>query len=252
MKASKTPILISIPHGGRITPNEVVDVTLLNDNDILLDGDAYTKEIYHLPELAQCIVTMDIARAYIDVNRLVSHLPPEYPDGVIKHQTCQGKYVYQLGKEPDKQLTKLLLEKYYYSYHKQLYDNLKKYHIELMLDCHTMAERAPMNSHFPGTKRPLICISNCKGRSASFELAEKLKHVCIKIFNIPSEEVTINNPFKGGYIATLYGNNPCPVLQIELNRSLYTKMDLHGKPEFDLEKVKQLHILFRETVNEFC
>lgn len=34
-------------------------------------------------------------------------------------------------------------------------------------------------------------------------------------------EVTINNPFKGGFITRNYGNNPLPWIQIEMNRKIY-------------------------------
>ena len=35
------------------------------------------------------------------------------------------------------------------------------------------------------------------------------------------DDVTINDPFAGGYITRTYGNNPVPWVQVEMNRSLY-------------------------------
>jgi formiminoglutamase len=54
-----------------------------------------------------------------------------------------------------------------------------------------------------------------------------------KVFDLESAEVTLNDPFAGGYITRTYGNQPIPWVQIEMNRKLYLR-----PPWFDKDTLK--------------
>ena len=117
---AKLPILLSIPHGGTEIPSEVKDRVILSPADLFDDGDAFTREIYDLEDRVAGVVSANIARAFIDLNRAPDDLPPGNPDGVIKSHTCYGKVIYKAGLEPDQTLIKTLLDKYYHPYHQRI------------------------------------------------------------------------------------------------------------------------------------
>ena len=43
------------------------------------------------------------------------------------------------------------------------------------------------------------------------------------VFALREEDVSMNDPFSGGFIARTYGGAPIPWIQIEINRSFYLR-----------------------------
>jgi len=217
------PVLLSIPHGGTEIPEELAERVCIDPVDLFEDGDAFTREIYHLQNRVTSIITAGIARAFVDLNRSTDDLPPRNPDGLIKSMTCFQKPIYIKGKEPGDSLTRKLIERYYLPYHAGIREILSRETILLALDCHSMAAEAPAIAPDAGKKekRPLVCLGNVHGKSCSNETVEKLCDCVCRAFSLKPSEVTVNRPFSGGYITRTYGGNPVPWVQVELNRSLY-------------------------------
>ena len=67
----------------------------------------------------------------------------------------------------------------------------------------------------------MFCISNQNGKTSSPELIERLASCISESFEIDRKEISLNDPFHGGYITKTYGNNPLPWIQVEMNRDLY-------------------------------
>lgn len=232
------PVLISIPHGGDVVPPEVNERVSITDRDVFYDGDTLTREIYNLRNRVAAFIEMPIARAIVDVNRAPDDRPPKNPDGVVKTVTVNGTSVYKAGKFPDDALIEEILQRYYYPYHKKLDDLLDNHNIKLALDCHSMLPNSPPISVNPGQPRPLICLCNRgdnrrmpTGRPITCPpewiqaLAESFRHVFGN-----EGEITINNPFLGGYISQVhYGRRGIPWIQIEINRTLYLN-EAHLEP----------------------
>ena len=245
------PVLISIPHGGYKIPPEVKDLVILSKKDLFDDSDPFTIDIYDIGEKAIKVIKTEIARAFVDPNRAPDDLPPKNPDGVVKTKTCFGVPIYK--KPLDKKLIKILLDKYYYPYHKQIEESLKDRRIKIAFDCHSMAIVAPEISPDVGQERPAICLGNVHGKSCDFKTTEKLQHAFSEAFNLPLSEITINKPFSGGYIAKKYGNRPVPWIQIEMNRKFYLT-----EPWFDektltvkKERLEELKKMFIKTLEIF-
>ena len=221
----RLPVLISIPHGGNKIPAELKDRLAIGERDIFEDIDPFTQQIYDLGEKIKYVVKTDIARTFVDPSRSISDLPPDNPDGVIKSHTCFGKIIYRDNLQPNELETESLLNKYYYPYHHQLQEIIQNNEndLQICLDCHSMVDTGPAISPDVGKRRPMICLGNRFGESASGEIIQKLKSCFIVAFGLDETKVTINKPFGGGYITRNYGKKPLPWIQVEMNRSFYLR-----------------------------
>jgi len=206
-ESAKLPLLLSVPHAGLITPPELTSLSILSQDDIVRDGDVGAAEIYDLAEHVDAYVTTDIARAFVDLNR---EIDDRSPDGVVKTHTCWQVPVY---KEPlPESLVAELLEKYYHPYHQRLRDLASS--VIMGIDCHTMAAEGPPIGPDPGQARPAVCLGNADGTCPQ-EWIESLAK-CMR--EIVHPEVTINEPFSGGFITRSHAQE-MPWLQLEFSRA---------------------------------
>jgi formiminoglutamase len=249
----KLPFLISIPHGGESIPSEIREDVCITPRDQFDDSDSFTNIIYDVKDIVEDQVVSTIARAFVDNSRGRDQLPPEFPDGLIKSATCYNRPIYKEGKQPNKEITSLLINKYYADYHRKLESALKNPKIVLALDCHSMAEIAPEVSPDSGSERPLINLGDAEGTACNSEITEQLRQSFIKVFGFSEDTVTINEPFKGGFITRHYGNNPIPWIQIEMNRKLYLSGEYFDYDSLQMKgnRLYQLNGRFREVLFRF-
>jgi len=246
----KLPVLLSIPHGGMKSPEELRGHLCLTDNDLFDDIDPCVVKIYDLGEKVEKVISTEIARTFVDLNRSLQDLPPENPDGLIKSMTCYQKPIYLKGKEPDENMTKKLIELYYTTYHRKIQQAISSLDLQLCLDCHSMAEFAPaISPDGQQKKRPLFCISNLDGKTSSKEMLELLGNCIAQSFSISKEDINFNSPFKGGHITKTYGNNPIPWIQIEMNRSMYLSEEWFKRETLSVDKD---HLAFLNKSFEKC
>ena len=262
----KEPILVSIPHGGWKVPDEIKNIWDLNTKDAFHDGDPYTSQIFNFSENVNAQIIMEYYRAAIDLNREPDNMAPENPDGLIKSLTCYNIGVYKNGVLPDKELIKLLLDKYYYPYHKYLKDASKRNDIKLGVDCHSMAAVTPtIGVEGAGKPRSLICLGNlgdANGNlclphnrlSCSTELIQYARDSFVEIFRHEDVEIevpsvcAINVPyeggyFEGGYITRIMGYEDIPFFQLEMSRSLYLSDKYFNKSTLEVSdnRIKDLN-----------
>lgn len=249
------PVLISIPHGGLDIPEELINRVCIKPEDIFLDMDPFTQEIYDLDPWVIEVLTTDIARAFVDLNRAVDDLPPQNPDGIIKSMTCNKKPIYLKGKEPGESLRQTLIERYYHPYHRKAREIIgKNNEVKLALDCHSMAAEpppiAPDKANKKSKKRPLICLGNAHGQACDPVIVKKLAKCFCKAFFLEEKDVTINQPFSGGYITRIHGNNPIPWVQVEINRSLYltSPWSYPSTRQVDNYRLMELNDMFKKTL----
>jgi len=206
----KLPLFVSIPHAGTQVPSEVMDRCIFSQQDILADYDAGAILIYSsLEEYVSGFCAADIARSVVDLNRAPDDIGG---DGVIKSHTCWNVPVYR--KFPDQRLITALLENHYFPYHEKLSAGGTSNSIKLGIDCHTMSEVGPPVGPDPGRKRPLVCISNADGTCPQ-EWIRGLAECFAEVFK---QEITINTPFRGGYITRKHSAEMF-WLQIEISRT---------------------------------
>lgn len=249
---TKLPFLLSIPHGGTKTPPEVKEITCITKRDLFDDSDPFVVDLYNLKDNVAHLIKTDIARAFVDLNRSPNDLPPKNPDGLIKSVTCYHKPIYYSGKEPTEFLRDALIEKYYKPYHDSIQKSMEDPDLQLCIDCHSMAVKAPdISPDGDTTKRPTFCLSNRDGNSASDETVELLADCISDGFHIERNEISINNPFHGGYITQSHGNNPKPWIQIEMNRKLYLSEPWFDKDSLEMNRTRlsELNMYFEKSLN---
>lgn len=220
------PLLLSVPHAGLTVPPEVAGICMLNEEDIVKDGDEGAAEIYlSMEEHVNALVTTDIARAIVDMNRAEDD---RRKDGVVKTHTCWDVPIYRETLSDD--LIEKLLERYHRPYHQNLDDFAES--VIAGIDCHTMAANGPPVGPDPGRTRPFVCLSNEDGTCPQVWLVS-LAEIVEKILGAP---IAINDPFKGEYIIR-YHSRKIPWFQIELSRAPF--LSNKEKGAVILESLKQ-------------
>jgi formiminoglutamase len=226
------PFLLSIPHGGLLVPPELEPYVEIPEEYIFEDMDPFSQEIYDLGKKAAIIVDTPYARAFIDMNRPPSEMPPAFPDGIVKSYTCYGRRIYKEDTLPSPEIVRLLLDKYYFPYHQKLAEGLQSGKIIMGFDCHTMAENPPPVAPDKKGKRPMINLGDNHGKACPTGITKKLARSLAEAFRIPLDDISINKPFAGGHITREHGKGPKPFVQIEMNRKLYL-----SEPWFDAESL---------------
>jgi len=251
---TKLPVLLSIPHGGKDVPAELSSQVAIDSVDLFDDSDSYTREIYDLGGSVRYVVKADIARAFVDLNRASDDLPPENPDGVVKTATCYGRPIYKEEFRWTSDGVRRLLDNHYYPYHRELERALEDSRLVLALDCHSMAAVAPPVSAIPGLPRPLFCLSNRSGESASDDTVSRLAACIVEAFELEPEDVLLNDPFMGGHITASHGGGRVPWVQVEMSRALYLVEPWFDREnlEVDRDRIEELNRRFRNALFAFC
>ncbi len=239
MKDQKLPVIISIPHGGTQVPKKVQGIFQLGEQEVLRDGDTWTREIFDFKEKVLELVETQVPRVVLDLNRGIDDLPPENFDGVVKTKSVFLNPVWEDPQGLEEVYRNHLIEKYYKPYYQKISDALNNPAIKLGVDCHSMLPENPFDK--TAEKRPMFCISNRGGKrgellkeplSASTELILFFKESLEREFGKGS--VKMNDPFTGGFITRYFGmKKGVPWIQLEVNRSMYlpSKGEITPSPE---------------------
>ena len=204
------PLLLSVPHAGLVIPSEIQDLCILSEKEIIADGDEGAAEIYlPLEDKVSALVTTVVARAIVDMNRAEDD---RRKDGIVKTHTCWDVQIYR--EFPAEEIVAKLIETFYTPYHANLAQHAKQ--VKCGIDCHTMAAQGPPVGPDEGKERPAICISNADGTCPK-EWITTLAGCLEKVFE---KEVSINHPFKGGYIIRSHSKE-LPWIQFELSRASF-------------------------------
>jgi formiminoglutamase len=147
-------------------------------------------------------------------------------------------------------LVDALIERYHAPYHAQLLNVVSDTSIKLALDCHSMLSKAPPIEVNHGEPRPLFCLSNRNGNTAPVGLLEELRDAVAGAFGLTSDQVGLNNPFKGGYITRRHGGGSLPWIQLEMNRCLYLEAPWFDRQALavDPRRISDLRDRFRNAL----
>ena len=157
---------------------------------------------------------------------------------MVKRQTSYGTAVFHPGQEPDAALEGQLIAHYWQPWHQALSGLPANRDIKLVIDCHSMASAGPTLYDDPARLRPRISVANLgdsRGEmdpqrqrlSAPPALARRFADLLAPRFaNIPAlapvgPDVTLNDPYFGGWDLWAHCGSSQPWLMVEINRSLY-------------------------------
>ena len=256
---SKTPLLLSSPHSGRFYPSEFLQMSIRSLSELEAFEDAFTDELYAFAKDDEIsLLCANYARSYIDINRAETSIDPQlfkyyrnpFPCNNTKNgygiiprllgtdlPIYNGKFEISVAKERIKTI--------YKPYHNALKAELGHiYSIHnkvILLDCHSMPQRALGNDSFDAI------ISNRYGASSDAILFDRL----CDIFEDNCFKIRRNFLYTGGYITKTYGTPSVNrhAIQIELNRSLYMNEESHTKtPQFTevLQKLNAIIVEFSQ------
>ncbi|MFN3241921.1 MAG: N-formylglutamate amidohydrolase [Planctomycetota bacterium] len=202
------PLLLSVPHAGLQVPDWLRERCLLDDAQLVADGDVGAGQIYDLRDRVAAFVSTPVARAVLDMNRAPDD--QERADGVVKTTTCWQEPVWRTPLEPA-DVARLL--ELHTDYHQRLLAAPTA--VFAGVDCHTMSDVGPPIGPDPGVRRPAVCLGHVGGASCDRTWVERLRDAFAAHFG---GDVTIDEPFAGGYITRTHGQR-MPWVQVELSRT---------------------------------
>ena len=256
-KTKESFLFLNSSHSGRNYSDFIKYFSNLPINDIRKSEDSYVDLIFNNKMLNINFLTANFPRIFVDLNRSPLELDSSMWSGkfnasifnksqkvnsgigVIPKVCFNGKKIYNdllLFKEARRRLLN-----YYFPYHRKfrmLIDYIKKHHNKvLILDCHSMSSEIVSESTD-------IVLSNNMNKSANPIITNVLQ----KIFESYGYNVSINNPFEGGFITKYYGRpvNRVNVLQIEVNKKLYL---FEEKLKVDKKNFNKLKNCFFDIIN---
>jgi len=256
----KNPVLITVPHSGDYYPDIFLKNMRLNLDKVRKIEDFKSNEIIKLIEkdsadflIAKC------SRAVVDLNRSRKAIDNNMFNQIILNSHVDEKKMisYGLGVFPKIILNEnifheklpttyanYILETFYDPFHSSIQNQieilLSKFGVCYHFDLHSMPFKAVKNMK----EKPDIVLGSNYHKSCSLELLNYIKNNFEK-FGL---NVSVNNPYAGGFITRNYGKPSIGVetLQIEVNRHLY--MD---EEKLTLRNIKYIQEIFSQIFNLF-
>ena len=252
-----SPVILSVPHGGRFYPSDMIQDADLNAMRTLEDVGS---DIIVMPLInaEQSAVIAKCSRAIIDVNRPQSAIDPKlikvlkkqlvttatdrwqrYIDagyGVVPRLSAKRQSLYK--NPPSENSIHSRIDNWHHPYHalisEAMNDAQKIADKTLLLDIHSMPNSSPELAD--------IVIGNLNGTSASAEFSELIIKQ-IKKFDL---SYSVNAPYSGGFITEHHGNPALNkhAIQIEINRDLYLREDF----KISTEAVRELGVVLGDVI----
>ncbi len=251
------PLVVSVPHAGQIFPAEFLDNVRLSAQDLRGNEDLYMDEIVRpLTKQGLCVISLNIARAFIDANRDKIELDPKmfynYPQNKIAIENNRCRFGLGLihridaGNNPiyDGLLSynevQQRIKNVYDVYHKRLSRLIskccKKFGFCLVLDCHSMPSK--ICGIIPGSPHIDFCLGDLYSQSCPTKVTDFLRQ---KLEN-QGYNATTNVPYSGAFTTFNYcqPRKKIYTLQLEVNREIYaqeknlTKSDNFQKVSADI------------------
>jgi N-formylglutamate deformylase len=214
------PLLVSVPHDGRLLPDDIA--ALMTDaGRALPDTDWHVARLYDfVEEFGASVISANFSRYVVDLNRPdddAALYEAQTATGLCPRHTFDGRELYasEVAIDIDDRL-----ERYWRPYHDRIRQTLSALRREhghaLLWDAHSIASHMP--SLFEG-ELPVLNIGTYDGLSCEEQRAEAV----LKVANDSPYSAVINGRFKGGYITRNYGDpqNEVHAIQLELAQRSY-------------------------------
>lgn len=231
------PLVFDSPHSGMVLPDNFQPLASLAQ--MKTGWDAFVDELWQ-PSTQQgaTVLAATVSRMYIDLNRAPDDIPAvmleeDWPTklnptaysergmGLLRQWALPGQAMY--AKPLSVADVQQRLARYYLPYHQRLQQLLDQQHKQFgavwHVDCHSMKSKGNAMNIDAGTARADFVIGNLDGQSANAGFT----NVIVNSLKKMGYQVSVNQPYKGGYLTQCYAN-PAQrrhSIQIEINRHLY-------------------------------
>lgn len=242
------PLILSVPHGGQYFPPAFLQNVQSDINTLRHNEDLFVDELLKgAVDAGVPMIKMEIARAFVDVNRNKLELDPSmyfnYPQTqemmFDKHCRAGLGVIHRINYKRENLYNGLLdygevqerLRHIYDVYHQKLQQIieavLKKFGFCLVLDCHSMPSK--ICSIIDDRSGIDICLGNLFSQSCPQDMSDFLAGQ----FWDKNYNVEFNCPYSGAYITFNYcqPRQKTYTLQLEINRALYADEDRLEKSE---------------------
>ena len=261
--AIESPVVVASPHSGRIYDADFMASTVLDSARIRSSEDAYVDVLLdRIPALGVPVLSAQMPRAFLDLNRAPEELDPAVIDdvprgamnprvasglGVIPRVVAQGRAIYS-GKISHAE-AQHRIDTFWRPYHRQLdvlMSNARdRFGQAILLDFHSMPHEAIEGTVVSGAPAQIV-LGDRFGSSANAVLVDILEETLTDL----GFRVARNAPFAGAYITQAYGHpeRGWHAIQIEIDRSLYLdEGSIRPNTQFDV-----LQNTITEAVSRFC
>ena len=241
------PLLISVPHDGRLLPPEI-EAMMSAAGRSIPDTDWHVTKLYEFAkEIGASIIAANYSRYVIDLNRPADDAAlyeGQIATGLCPLETFSGEKIYS-GKAPVD--TEPRIHSYWRPYHDKIESTLAglrtTHGYALLWDAHSITSRVP--ALFDG-ELPVLNIGTWDGRSCDADIADAVVAVATR----SPHDAVFNARFKGGYITRRYGQPDKNVHAIQLEVAQRAYMD-EATTAFDAEKASQLRDSLRGMLDAF-
>ncbi|MFY1707284.1 N-formylglutamate amidohydrolase [Tritonibacter scottomollicae] len=261
----QSPVVIASPHSGSNYLKTFVSQSVLDAKRLRSSEDAFVDQLFAVaPEFGMPMLTAQMPRAFVDLNRSSGELDPALIEGVrrrgqnprvasglgvIPRVVSNGRSIYR-GKISMAE-AQARIDQYWTPYHAALQQLLDASHARfgetILVDCHSMPHEAVEGVSPKRALRPEIVLGDRFGAAADGWIVDEIEAA----FAEAGFRVARNAPFAGAYITQTYGRpaRRQHAIQVEIDRSLYMdETDITPNAQFATVKAQLTRALSRVAI----
>ncbi len=238
--AKKKPILLLIPHGGYLVPEELSGYESISEFDLFIQADTCANELFRFENGVSAVLDTTVSRLFVDLDRSYQDISRSRPDGVIKIKSLFGRELFGDNAFPDEIAIANILKRYYFPFHDTAEKIIATGDIHCVIECHTSMPVAPPLSPEPGLPRATVTVEN-KFSADSGDIItceeEKARSLMENLAGRFSEE---NNSIMPGelktapensYLIRKFGRTGVPYIRLSISKSLFLN-DAHFSHDY--------------------
>ncbi|MFQ5982776.1 MAG: N-formylglutamate deformylase [Woeseiaceae bacterium] len=222
--AGTGPLLISIPHDGRILPEPLAE-RLTEHARELPDTDWHVRRLYAFSKLlGASVIAANYSRYVIDLNRSQADetlYQGRFVTGLCPEQTFDGEDIYLPGMTVTAEEKNDRIARYWRPYHDKialvLSEIKERFGYALLWDAHSIRSRVPLL--FDG-ELPEFNFGTNDRQSCANDLIEAILANAASV-----DSVVVDARFKGGYVTRHYGEPASDIHAIQLELAQRSYMD---------------------------
>ncbi|MBN1531517.1 MAG: N-formylglutamate amidohydrolase [Spirochaetes bacterium] len=164
MLKKKYPILILIPHGGYLVPEELSGYETVDRFDLFMQADTCANDLFCFGDRVAATLDADASRLFVDLDRSYKDVSRSKPDGVVKATTLFGRNTFRDDVFPDETAIANILKRYYFPFFMAAERIIGTGEIDCVIECHTVMPMGPPAAHDTGAPRATVSVAHTFSR----------------------------------------------------------------------------------------